>query len=791
MATEWADLPAGLNDPARRLVREMRAAKDAAGLSLAHLAAYTHYSRASWERWLNGKRLVTPTALAGFARQTGIDGGALAELLGRASLEGGSEPLPPTGAATRRAGAVVAQLPAAIPDFTGRSAQIESMISALTRQEPARAGQTPVLVVCAGGGFGKTALAVHVANRLAEQYPDGALYVDLRGVDRDPRDPADVLASWLRALGDGADAIPASLEDRAGRFRSLVRDRALLVLLDNAHDAAQIRPLIPATGRGAVIVTSRAQLAHLPAALRISLDPMTYSESLELLETIAGASRIGREPQATAAVLDACAGLPLALRICAARLETRPSWSVRTLADRVSGEHRRLDELSVGDLAPRSTFEMSYAQLPDGADGAAEPGEVSPARAFRLLGLARLPEIGLLAASALFGVDPDRAEYALETLVDAHLLESPAPERYRFHDLIGLYAAERGETEPEAERTAAVRRVASWYLYADETAIAHLGNVPPPPAPDGLLLRTPEIGFPGRAEALAWLDAEFTALVGIGRLAERHALHDVAVHLPGTLLHYADLRGAWEDFEAVNEIALRAARAAGDRRSEASALNGLGWAYQRTNQPERAMALMSQALEIFESVDRLSGQASTLELMATVAELLGDEEGALAFQRRALEIRRRISGTDPHQLLVSTANVALQYASMRRDKEFFELGEEALATARARSLWPVVAALLEAAGEVHLAHGRVPEALAALTESVELYTELDAQPSLADALEYLGNAYAALDDRERAAAAWTTAVDIFESCDPPRAEAIRERLRGAADPVRARDRSGS
>ena len=792
MVTEWADLPAGLNDPARRLVREIRAAKDSAGLSLAQLAVHTHYSRASWERWLNGKRLVTPIALAGFARVTGIDGVALAELLGRASLEGGPEDSAPTASApqpadapaaespaSQRERATVAQLPASIPDFTGRSAQIETIVDVLTRREAAGAGQTPVVVVCAGGGVGKTTLAVHVAHQVSAQYPDGALYVDLRGVDENPRDPADVLAGWLRALGDESGAATESLDDRANRFRSLVRDKALLVLLDNARDAAQIRPLLPATERGAVIVTSRTLLAHLPAALRVQLEPMTYSESLTLLENVAGADRTGREPKATATVLDACAGLPLALRICAARLETRPSWSMQTLAERISGAHRRLDELAVGDLATRSSFDMSYAQLAQEVD---EPGVVSPARAFRLLGLAALPGIGLKAASALFGVDPDRAEYALEALVDVHLLESPSPERYRFHDLIGLYAAERGATEPEAEQNAAVRRLAGWYLYANETAIALLSNPDPAPAPPGLLLRTPTIEFPGYAEALAWLDLERAALVEISRLAERFALHDVAARLPSTLLHYANLRGLWDDFEAVNEVALRAARATGEEKDEAIALNGLGWVYRHTSRSERAMATLSQALKIWERLGVPSGEAASLELMCTLAGESGDGEAALEFQRRALEKTRQID--DPHRLLRSIGNLALEYARMGRAEEFFELSEEALASARAMSINPVVAALLEAAGEVHLAQGRALDAKDALVESVELFTELGNRPALADALEYLGNAYAAVEDDERATASWAEAVAIFDTCDPPRSEAIRARMSSSGSATR-------
>ena len=774
MGNVWADLPAGLNDAARALVRELRAAKDASGLSLAQLAGHTHYSRASWERWLNGKRLVTPSALAGYAKLTGIDGAALAQLLKHASLEGGSVVAEvvgePGGVAPETP--IVAQLPFAISDFTGREAALESIFNALLFDGAREAGQTPIVVIQGGGGIGKTTLAVHVAHRVADRYRDGALYVDLRGVDRDPRDPADVLAAWLVALGESAEEIPASLDERANLFRSLLREKALLLLLDNAHDAAQIRPLIPATSRGAVIVTSRAQLAHVPAAARIELEPMTYSESLTLLENVAGVERIAREPQATATVLDACAGLPLALRICAARLETRPSWSVQTLAERVSGEHRRLNELAVGDLATRSSFDMSYAQLTDEA----EPGEISPARAFRLLGLTTFPEIGLLAASVLFGVEVERAEYALETLVDAHLLESPSPERYRFHDLIKLYAAERGASEPEEEQRAAIRRLARWYVYAGETAIRKLSVVQPNPTAGELGLRIPELEFEDGDEALSWLDMERRALLTVSRVAERYALHDIAAFQPGMVYVYFDLRGLWEELMEIGAIGLRSSRAIGDEASEATALNARGWVHYRQNDPELAMPVFRESLAIFTRIGRTSGQVTTFEMLASVSAALGNSQDALTYQRQALELIRPAGNW--HAVLVVTVNLALDYARFGHVTEFFELSADALAEARAKSLDYVAAPLLEAAGEMHLLEGRVPEALEVLLESVALYTGLGNQPSLADALEYLGVAYAAAGEQERAIETWERSADIFESCDAPRAASVRQRISG-------------
>ena len=236
MANEWSEVPDGLNGPARELVGELRAGKEAAGLSLARLGALTHYSRSSWERWLNGKRLVTPDALVRFARATGADVVYLAQLLSHASLDEGAPGLDDAhdaygaddadadpGSTPRVRAAVVAQLPASVTDFTGRGSQIETMLSALLPEDgsdPGRPGRAaPVVIVSGGGGVGKTTLAVHVAHHAAARYPCGALYADLRGMDPSPRDPADVLADWLNELGDDPARLPEGLEDRAARFR--------------------------------------------------------------------------------------------------------------------------------------------------------------------------------------------------------------------------------------------------------------------------------------------------------------------------------------------------------------------------------------------------------------------------------------------------------------------------------------------------------------------------------------------------------------------------------------------
>ena len=296
------------------------------------------------------------------------------------------------------------------------------------------------------GGLGKTTLAIHAAHRIRAQYPDGVLYVDLLGANPQSLAPADVLARFLRDLGVRETQIPVREEERGALYRTRLNGRRTMIVLDNARDAAQVRPLLPGSASCAVIVTSRSRLPDLVGGGLVHLDVLDDSEALALFSRVVGASRIEAEPDATAELLVACAGLPLAIRICAARLAARISWTIRSLADRIGDEHRRLDELKVGDLAVRASFEVSFAGLPSAA-----PGGVTPAHTFRMLGLWQGPSIGLSAAAALIGQPEDKVAGALEDLVDAHLLESPGFDRYQFHDLLRVYAAERANADEPAE----------------------------------------------------------------------------------------------------------------------------------------------------------------------------------------------------------------------------------------------------------------------------------------------------------------------------------------------------
>ncbi|MEU3446413.1 BTAD domain-containing putative transcriptional regulator [Streptomyces thermolilacinus] len=455
-----------------------------------------------------------------------------------------------------------AQLPATAPDFTGRAAFVRELGDLLATAD----GSVMAVSALAGiGGVGKTTLAVHVAHQARPRFPDGQLYVDLMGAGSRAAEPETVLGAFLRALGTPDAQIPETLEERAALYRSTLAGRRVLVLLDNARDAAQVRPLLPGTEGCAALVTSRVRMLDLAGAHLVDLDVMSPDEALQLFTRIVGAERVRAEREAALDVVAACGFLPLAIRIAASRLAARRTWTVSVLAAKLADERRRLDELRAGDLAVKATFELGYGQL--------EPAQ---ARAFRLLGLADGPDISLAAAAAVLDLPLEDAEDLLESLVDTSLLESAAPGRYRFHDLVRLYArvcAERDE-QPPAEREAATSRLLDFYLatvarvYAIERPGDRLVDHLEPTTYEGL-------AFTDRHEAQDWLYREANCVLACVRQATTGAA-------PGSHLRRAvDLLWAAKDltesganskqYESAAVAACEAARTAGDARTEGRA----------------------------------------------------------------------------------------------------------------------------------------------------------------------------------------------------------------------------
>src|SRR5580700_8217671 len=451
----------------------------------------------------------------------------------------------PAGSPLPRSVPAPAQLPMDVADFTGRDDQVKHLCDLLSAAgADDDSGAVRVALVAGAGGLGKTSLAVHAAHRVRGSFPDGQLYVDLLGATPHPLPAADVLARFLRDLSVGGQDIPVDEAERAARYRTTLAGRRMLVVLDNARDAAQVRPLLPGTASCAVLVTTRSRMPDLASTKLVDLNVLDDDEALTLFTRVVGDQRAAAEPEATAELLLACAGLPLAIRICAARLATRSGWTIRAMANRLRDEHRRLDEMRVGDLAVRASFQVSFASLP----AEAQPDGVAPADAFRLLGLWQGPSISSAAAAALFGTPEHLAEDALETLVDTHLLESTSQDRYKFHDLLRVYSSERAVADLSAQvRDAAVGRLLRWYMRTSDaagTAVAPHGyNIPLEPLGDD----PPLLNFTGVDDALSWYDSERVNLVAATRQASFVGLHEVAWRLPAPLFQIFQSRNNWVD----------------------------------------------------------------------------------------------------------------------------------------------------------------------------------------------------------------------------------------------------
>ncbi|MCB5169084.1 tetratricopeptide repeat protein [Streptomyces bambusae] len=525
-----------------------------------------------------------------------------------------------------------AQLPPSVSDFVGRDDALGTLVEGLTT-----AGR-PVWLVSGTGGVGKSTLAVQAAHRAAEAYPDGQLYAHLRGAGGPQAGPGEVIGGFLRALGVPDGAVPDRLEDRVSQFRSLVSGRRMLLVLDDAGDEAQVRPLLPGTPTCAVLLTSRNRLAGLDAVARIELDVLSGPAAVDLLARIVGPERVAAEPDAAAAVVRMCGHLPLAVRVAGARLAIRRHWTPATLQTRLADERRRLDELRVGDLEVRATFALSFRALDD------------PARtAFARLGLLGLPDFPCWVLQALLGVPEEEAEEAGEGLVDAQLLEvlgcdAAGRPRYRMHDLLRVYAAEQADAAgPPAERAAALERVVNtwlWLLTRTEAARAAV-TVPAPAA--GAHALPPEPGAAvaaadaAAADPVAWFAVEEPALCATVDRAAGLDLDEAACALATALAGSAFAIGnRFRQWHRAHTTALAAARRAGNLAGQATLLAGLGRLRYEEDRYADAEGHFEQALPLFESAGDSRGVAEALAGLGAVNRERGRFEPALDQLTRAL-----------------------------------------------------------------------------------------------------------------------------------------------------------
>ncbi|MGH3731087.1 MAG: BTAD domain-containing putative transcriptional regulator, partial [Micromonosporaceae bacterium] len=455
-----------------------------------------------------------------------------------------------------------AQLPSGITDFTGRQAPLTTVRDALLAQLPAADGASRIVVVSGKAGVGKSALAVQAGHRIRAGFPDGQLYAVLRGAEGAAVPAADVLAWFLSALGSDGAGIPDSLSERIQLYRSRLAGRRMLVVLDDAVDVSQVRPLLPGDSGHAVLVTSRRRLPGLEGALDIDLPLLEPAEAVNLLRRIAGEARVAEDVGSAERIAQLCGQLPLAVRVAGAKLASRPHWSLSDLVRHLTDERDRLAGLSVGDLDVRTSFALSYQSC-----------DVVSRRAFRLLSEVPSRDFPVWVVAAACDIDLTGAETAVEHLVDAQLLQvagrdSTGGLRYQFHDLFRLYAAERAAAEdgPGERRNALVRVLAGYCRlarYADEAL--RPGRLAPTGPPELQLWRPPgPLAAAARGNPVGWFAAERTALLAVVSAGYAGQLWALTGCTAAATVGFFDLRSYWDDWRRVNELAIAAARASGD-----------------------------------------------------------------------------------------------------------------------------------------------------------------------------------------------------------------------------------
>jgi len=665
--------------------------------------------------------------------------------------------------------AVPRQLPATAPDFAGRAAEL-AVLDALLDQDVS-AGRTVVISAIAGtAGIGKTALAVHWASRAADRFPDGQLYVDLRGFGPAPAamTSADALGLLLDGLGVHPGEIPADVDARAAMYRSLLADRRMLVVLDNARDAAQVRPLLPGTLGCLALVTSRNQLTGLAAAdgaRVLALDVPGEAEAREMLIRKLGSGRVMAEPAAATELIRLCARLPLALSIAAARARARPCFRLAALAAELQDTQTRLDALATGDAATdvRTVFSWSCEQL-------SEPA----ARLFRLLGLHPGPDITAPAAVSLAGVPPPQARRALSELARAHLITEHVPGRYACHDLLRAYAAEQARSCDSDTLHDAVRRALDHYLHS---ACAAALMLYPVRVPITLGMRQPHVQPEepaGPEEALAWFRSERRVLVAAVTLAAGSGFGTHAWQLAWAMAAFLGGQGYWQELEATQQAALEAARRLGDVEGQVEAYRYLGKVRIQRRAYSDAKTLMSAALQLIQQLGNLALEARVHLDVAWALRADGLSREALSHAEVALRLYR--SAENRLGEAAALNEVGWIHAELGDYHQTLDYCTDALALFRDGGHRSGEAATLDSLGCAHLHLGHYPDAVACYQQAIDVQGEAGDIDNRAEIMTHLGDAFQAAGDSGAARQAWQQALSILDNLQHPSADQVRSKL---------------
>ncbi len=735
--------------------------RKAVGLTQEQLAERLGVERTTVVRWERGQTQPQPWLRPGLAAALGISAGRIEELLAVGGAPAGVQ---------NWAASVPRQLPAAVPDFTGRTAEL----AALTRMlDQAGAGVPGTVVISAIGGtagVGKTALAVRWAHQIAGRFGDGQLYVNLRGYDPSgtPATPEETIRGFLDALGVASERLPPSFEAQRDLYRSLLADKRMLIVLDNARDEQQARPLLPASPGSLVLVTSRSQLGGLAAggAWLISLDVLSHAEAVLLLAARLGATRAAAEPEALGEIASLCACLPLALAVAAARAAARPGFALAALAGELADSAGRLDALDAGEegSSVRGVFSWSYRQL---------TGEA--ARMFRLLGLHPGPDITAAAAASLAATGEDDARRLLGELARAHLIAEHLPGRYAFHDLLRAFAAEQAQhTDSDTGRREASGRVLDYYLHTAARAALLLM-----PSKEPVALAPPRPGAAAGqpadyAQALAWFEAEHQVLLAAVMFAAELGFDAHAWQLPWAMASFLQARGHWQQWAATQRTGLAAATRLGDTGAQALSGRLLALACTNLGDHDQARGHFASSLTLYQRLGNRLGQAKIQQNLGVLAQRQERHAAALGHAQQALRLYQAIGDKASEADMLN--NVGWCHGLVGDYQQARAFCRQALALSEEAGHRWVEGYAWDSLGYAEHHLGNLAEAAACYQRALSLHRESGDRFLEAEALTHLGDTRHAAGELAKAREAWQQSLAILEDLEHPHADQVRANL---------------
>ena len=692
-------------------------------------------------------------------------------LITEPSLEAGRvSAAPRTGEHER---VVPRQLPAGTRHFTGRVPELRTL-DALMGEAAATAGTVVISAIGGMAGVGKTALALRWTHQMASQFPDGQLYVNLRGFSPTGRvaPPAEAIRGFLGALGVAAELIPPDLDAQAALYRSLLEGKRMLVLLDNARDSEQVRPLLPGSPGCLVLVTSRTQLAGLvttEGAHPLTLDVLTEVEARELLALQLGPDRLGAEPQALTALIGLCAGLPLALAIVAARAAARPRFRLEALVEELRDARCRLDALETGDASAsvRAVFSWSLASVPTPA-----------ARMFGLLGLHPGPDITTPAAASLAGLSLRQARSALSQLAEAHLITEHVPGRFSLHDLLRTYAAEQADVDGPAGE--AIGRVLDHYLHTANAAALLLN-----PSREPLTLCPPGPGvtpehLADHRQALTWFESEDQVLTSAVTLAAQRGLDVYAWQLPWTMASFLEANfvgwpGHWHKWAVLQRAALTAATRLGHPAGQAAMHRLLAHSCAKLADYDQAHAHLLDCISFYQQLGDQIGLGHVYQTFWWLVAQQGRHAEALGYAEQALVLFQAV-GHEPGQA-EALNNVGCSHARLGNHGQAQVACQQSLSLYRGLGDRPGEGGSWDSLGYAEHQLGNLAGAADCYGRALSIFRELGNRSYQAYILTHLGDTHHAAGEEYKAQVAWRQALAIFDELDHPDAQQLRVKLR--------------